>query len=374
MKKVSLFLIFALLTSLLSGCASMALPGLPAFTAAPAAPALTTPAPTAPAPTTPAPAAPAPTTPTPAETHATGPEETSRPELPSGEVHPMLFHVTGPEGQEGYLFGTIHVGDARIDTVLELLKPYLDRCDALAVEFDLLAYEKDLGAQMKSMTQFVLTDGSKASDHMPEELFQRASALLSEAGLMPNLMQSYNLAMWSQLVEQAAVMTRSSYNSETGMDRSLIQYCYEKQIPVRDVESAEFQYSLLAGFSDELNLLLIESVLDNLDTYGESIDELYNAWLSGDYARIVEVLNEETEEDEELTEEQIALLEDYNDKLLTQRNLGMRDKALEWLKAGDKVFFAVGAAHLVDEGGLVELLRAEGCTVEQILGDSAHGE
>lgn len=364
MKKLSVILIFALLVSLLSGCASMALPGLPAFTAAPAAPALTTPAPTAPAPTTPAPA----------ETHATGPEETSRPELPSGEVHPMLFHVTGPEGQEGYLFGTIHVGDARIDTVLELLKPYLDRCDALAVEFDLLAYEKDLGAQMKSMTQFVLTDGSKASDHMPEELFQRASALLSEAGLIPNLMQSYNLAMWSQLVEQAAVMTRSSYNSETGMDRSLIQYCYEKQIPVRDVESAEFQYSLLAGFSDELNLLLIESTLDNLDTYGESIDELYNAWLSGDYARIVEVLNEETEEDEELTEEQIALLEDYNDKLLTQRNLGMRDKALEWLKAGDKVFFAVGAAHLVDEGGLVELLRAEGCTVEQILGDSAHGE
>ncbi len=79
------------------------------------------------------------------------------------------------------------------------------------------------------------------------------------------------------------------------------------------------------------------------------------------------VLSEEDDEEtEELTEAQREMLEDYNDKMLTQRNLGMRDKAVQWLEAGDKVFFAVGAAHLVDEGGLVELLRAGGYTVEQI--------
>ena len=84
-------------------------------------------------------------------------------------------------------------------------------------------------------------------------------------------------------------------------------------------------------------------------------------------ALLAAVLEDEEDESEtELTEAQIALLEDYNDKMLTQRNLGMRDKAVEWLKAGDKVFFAVGAAHLIGEDGLVELLRAEGYTVEQL--------
>ena len=97
-----------------------------------------------------------------------------------------------------------------------------------------------------------------------------------------------------------------------------------------------------------------------------SIDELYNAWLAGSYEGLLEVLEAEDQETEELSEAQKALLEDYNDKMLTQRNLGMRDKALEWLNAGDKVFFAVGAAHLLDENGLVELLRAAGCTVEQV--------
>lgn len=342
MKKLTILLVLILLLYLFVGC-GFALPILPGQTAATAAP--TVPDPTAP--DTTASAAPAP----PAET---------------ADVHPMLFRVTGTAGQEGYLFGTIHVGDERIDTVLRKLAPFVDGCGALAVEFDVVAYEKDLSAQMSAMTMFMLKDGTTVSDHMPAETYEKASALLREAGLYPNLMKSYDLAMWSQLVEQAALMTRTDYDLEIGMDRSLIQHCYEKGIEVRDVESADYQYGLLAGFSDEVNLLMIESTLDSLDTYSESIDELYTAWLSGDYDRIVAVLNEESGEDDELTEEQTALLEDYYDKMLTQRNLGMRDKAVQWLEAGDKVFFAVGAAHLVDEGGLIELLREAGYTVEQV--------
>ena len=236
----------------------------------------------------------------------------------------------------------------------------------LAVEFDVVAYEADRGAQLSSMTSFTLNDGTTVSDHMPAETYQKASALLRRAGLYPTLMKSYNLAMWSQLVEQAALITQTDYDLEISMDRALIRHCYEEQIEVRDVESAEYQYDLLAGFSDELNLLMINSTLDSLDSYGEGIDELYGAWLSGDYDRIVAVLNEESGETDELTAEQTALLEDYYDKMLTQRNLGMRDKAVQWLEAGDKVFFAVGAAHLVDAGGLIELLREAGYTVERV--------
>ena len=89
--------------------------------------------------------------------------------------------------------------------------------------------------------------------------------------------------------------------------------------------------------------------------------------MEGNYEHILAVIEEEdSDETEELTEEQKKLVEAYNDAMLTQRNLGMRDKAVQWLTAGDKVFFAVGAAHLVGEGGLVELLRSAGYSVEQL--------
>lgn len=54
---------------------------------------------------------------------------------------------------------------------------------------------------------------------------------------------------------------------------------------------------------------------------------------------------------------------------MKQFNLGMRDRAVEWMQAGDRVFFAVGAGHLVGDGGLVSLLCAAGYEVEQVSGD-----
>jgi len=360
MKKLSVLLVFVLLLSVFAGCKPIEAPPSPAApTGSAAAPVESTAAPVE------STAAPIESTAVPGDSTA-APTQTPQPAGDDDGVHPMLFHVTGPEGAEGYLFGTIHVADERVNTVLSKLLPYLDACDALAVEFDIVAYENDYAAQMASMQQFLLQDGSTVDQHMPKELFDRASALLNEAGLMPDLTKIYNLSMWSQLVEQAALMTRTDYSMEIGMDRTLIQHCYEKNIEVRDVESAELQYGLLAGFSDELNLLLIENTLDSLEDYSEAIDRLYGAWLAGSYEGLMEVLEEEDEGSEELTEAQKALLEDYNDKMLTQRNLGMRDKAVQWLEAGDKVFFAVGAAHLMDEDGLVALLRAAGYTVEQV--------
>ncbi len=284
------------------------------------------------------------------------------------DLHPMLFRVTGEGGQEMYLFGTIHVGDERNAAALSLIAPTLDQCDALAVEFDVLAFEEDMNAATEMMMQFLLLDGTTAEDHMPAETYRAAADLLEKAGLMPEIMKQFNLGLWAQLVEQAALMTESDLSAEYAMDTYLIRHAYDHQIEVRDVESAAFQYGMLADFSDELDLLLIRSTLDNLDGYGAQISELYEAWCSGDYDAI-QALNETETEDGEYTEEELALLEDYQRRMLDDRNLGMRDRAVEWMQAGDRVFFAVGAGHLVGDGGLVSLLRAAGYEVEQVSGD-----
>lgn len=292
--------------------------------------------------------------------------ETGKPDTPpAGSVHPMLYHVTGDDGQEMYLFGTIHIGDSRTEQALELLQPTLDGCDALAVEFDLVAYEQDYEAQLSAMYTFLLTDGTTVEDHMPADLYAQASALLEEAGLMPDLMKQYNLAMWSQLVQQAAMLTRSSLDLQMGMDRLLINYCHRAGIEVRDVESAEFQYELLASFSDELNLLEIRGILNHLDEYGEQTDELFAAWCRGDSDEIQAMTEDESAADE-YTAAELLLLADYSRKMITERNTGMCDKAKQWLEAGDKVFFAVGAGHLVGPFGIVNLLKRAGYSVEQI--------
>jgi uncharacterized protein YbaP (TraB family) len=52
----------------------------------------------------------------------------------------------------------------------------------------------------------------------------------------------------------------------------------------------------------------------------------------------------------------------FQEQLVDNRNLIMRDRALPLLKKGE-AFIAVGALHLIGKKGLVELFRAEGYEV-----------
>ena len=292
----------------------------------------------------------------------------STPETPDfdpAQVNPPLWKVTDAQGHTLYLFGTIHVGDGRNPVVLDKVAPVLENCDALAVEFDLVAYEQDPSAMMADIQGFIYTDGTTVKDHMNEELYDRCAELLRQIGAYSPMLDYYNLGMWSQLVEQAALMCYSKLDPAFAMDSLLINRAYEKSIPVLSIESPNFQYELLNSFPDELNLLSIESTLDGLENYGEELNELYEAWLSGDADRLLGILNSE-DEDENFTEEQLAMLEDFNRAMLDDRNIGMAEAAKGYLASGDTVFLAVGAAHMLDEMGLVQLLAEAGCTVERI--------
>jgi uncharacterized protein YbaP (TraB family) len=337
---ISLALALLLALSLLAGCGKPAAPQTPAPTEAP--------------------------TPSPTETPPEPPAEPAAPDYDPDALHPLLWKVTDPEGHTLYLFGTIHVGDVRSDTVLEKVSPYLLACDALAVEFDLVAYEKDLGAAIADYQQFVYLDGSKVRDHIPEELYERCADLLREANAYSPMLDYYNLGMWASLVDTAALLSRSDLDPNAGMDRKLILLAYEKEIPVLDVESSSFQMGLLNSFPEELNLLRIQATLDNLDSYGEETGKLYEAWLTGDYDAILALVLGEEEADEDYTEEQLAMIEDYNRAMIDDRNRGMAQVALDWLAEGKTVFFAVGTGHMVGEAGLVQLLTDAGCTVERV--------
>ena len=150
------------------------------------------------------------------------------------------------------------------------------------------------------------------------------------------------------------------------MDTMLINHANDNGKTVLEVESVDAQYKMLDSFSDELYSLLIDAFFENESKYSESLTELYEAWLVGDEEKLAKLVSSEEEEDEELTKEQEKLVEEYNEKMYTERNLGMVEKAQEYLKGGQTVFFAVGTAHMLGDTGLVKQLTDKGYTVEKI--------
>ena len=303
-------------------------------------------------------------TPSAAVTEPEKPEPT--PAVDPDTVTPAMWKVTDSEGHTMYLFGTIHTGDARNDVAIDKIVPTLDDCDALAVEFDLKEYEESREMQMETVQTFLLTDGSKVSDQMPAELYESAKALLREAGVYNRALDSYNLPFWSTLVEQAIMLKYSELDSDSAMDSQLIEHAYDNDQPVYSIESAKLQYDLLNSMPDELCIASIEYALDHMDSYNDSLMEMYEIWLSGDTDALVAYLEQETEdEDEAFSEEVIAMSEAFDKAMLDDRNDDMFIKAREYLASGETVFFAVGAAHMVGDHGLVQLLTDAGYTVER---------
>ena len=276
---------------------------------------------------------------------------------------PLFWKVTDGEGHTLYLFGTIHVGDERNEDVFNSLKGTLAECDALAVEFDVVAYENDMAAMIRDIQTFLYTDGTRITDHCSAEMYEKMKQTLEDNGYYNSLYEMYDLALWSQLLDTAYV-DNSSLSVDFGMDRLLIEEANRLGIQVLDVESSEFQTALSDSFSDELNILMIEELLDmTYEEYDEELEQMYEACLKGD-ADVI--LGDEEEDTEGLTEEEIAMVEDYNYKMVDERNVGMVEAAKEYLEGGQTVFFAVGCGHMVGEAGIVSLLEAEGYTVERV--------
>ena len=285
---------------------------------------------------------------------------------PTDSITPILYKVTDADGNTAWLFGSIHVGEESFYPLPDYVTSAYENSDALAVEFDIVSFEEDVEAQTSALMQFLYTDGTTILDHIPEELYTKAVAILEEYGYYFSEMDYFCPALWSDLVD-SALYENLDADSELGLDVYFLNNAHETGKEIQNVESAEFQYGMMAGFSEELQIILLESALhsyEHQDEGAQSLAELMEIWASGDEEALVNML---IEEPELTSDEEVVLYAEYNDAMMTQRNLAMADFAEDALASGKEVFICVGAAHVVGPGALVDLLTQRGYTVERVL-------
>ena len=154
--------------------------------------------------------------------------------------------------------------------------------------------------------------------------------------------------------------------SNFGVDMQLLKMAKEAEKEILDVESGIEQIQMLTGYSDELQELLLKMSLEyDPQSYNAELQDLYELWCAGDEAALIQAIAED--ESQQLTDEELALYEEYNKAMIIDRNDAMLAVAQEYLESGDVVFYAVGLAHLLTDNGLVNTLRDAGYTVELVI-------
>jgi uncharacterized protein YbaP (TraB family) len=302
-------------------------------------------------------------------------------EEPAQKATPLFYHVTGADGQEMWLFGTIHVGDSRTTYLPQKIYDAFDAADALAVEFNSDAFYDQMGTDEKlqklASEAYYYSDGTTTEDHIEDEEFYEYALKLMKATGNYNANTPYmKPSLWSNTIENTYLRLGYRLSGDFGMDNLLMDRAREQEKEILDVESGLEQLQMLGGYSDALQEYILASTLSGTAAaYQEGVLELFEMWCEGDEQTLIAYLNEEDEDpdtstmtDEELEQynKELALMEEYNEAMSSSRNVEMVDVAIGYLESDKVVFYAVGLAHLLAEDGLVNALRDAGYTVELV--------
>ena len=282
---------------------------------------------------------------------------------PASDITPALWKIKTESGAVIYMMGSMHALPDNAYPFPEAIMNAYSSSDAIAVECDTVAFASDLSKQFELTEKMLYTDGTTIKDHIGEELYTKLVEKLNGWGAYISAYDYYVPAMWQSIFENC-LLDYSELDYDNSFDEYFLKLAKEDEKEIIEVESVESQYDMLTSFSDEINILILESYAEYTEEeYCEEIKTMYEYWASGD----IEALVEMNEIDESLfTQEELAAYEEYNNRLITERNKVMADKLIELSKGDKNVFYYVGAAHFGGEDGILSLLDKAGVEYERV--------
>lgn len=287
------------------------------------------------------------------------------------EITPILYEVS-KEGSNNklYLFGSIHVADDRAYPLPDKVMKAYEESDALAVEVDVVGLTKNLNLQVDTLKVMLIPDGTTVKNCLEEETYQMMVDYLKKNKMYYSSYEYYKPALHYSLISSLQA-EKTGLKATKGIDLYFLEEAYKDEKEILEIESAISQYQMLASLPDELFDFFIQNSIKHEDEMIRGTNELYENWLKGDSEELLETLNEENSDYEEYNNVEYfdslaGMLEEYNTKMIDERNELMLNKAKEYYGSGKDVFYVVGLAHIIGDEGLAESLKNEGYTINLV--------
>jgi uncharacterized protein len=259
------------------------------------------------------------------------------------EASPALWEVTGPNGERGWLFGTIHALPEGVNWRTPAFESAFAEAGLLMVEIENLG---DAEAAGKAFDRVALGPPlPPLSERVDPAEREGLAKVLDRARKTER--DFWNVETWAAALMLASAVREAEPGH--GVDRALLR----EGKPVDAMESFAAQFDRFDRLPEESQQALLSGIVR--ESQAGAAEELARAWLVGDTAR----LEQETAG---------GFLRDpvLREALLTERNRLFAARAVAPLERGDKPFVAIGAAHLLGPEGLPDLLAARGYTVRRI--------
>lgn len=252
----------------------------------------------------------------------------------------LLWQVES-NGNVVYLLGSIHLADESIYPLDSAILKAFDESEYLVLEmnpsaqnaFDIYKYMSFGGdtllKNMISTEQYLRIQEMMKKHNVPE---------MAYASFKP----------WAAVMTlQSLEMLSNGFTSQEGVDMHFLDKAQKTGKVVKELESLEFQMSIMDKLNDFTGEYL-DYTLAELDDTKKFVKELLEAWKQGDGDKIYKIAQEGNQHEG---------FEEVMEELNYSRNVNMTDKILDYIQSGDKHFVVVGSLHLLGERGIIKLLE-----------------
>ena len=246
-----------------------------------------------------------------------------------------------------YLAGSVHL-------LRERDMPYPKAYDTVYEDSEELVFEIDMkemnapGAAIKMRQLGTLPTGKTLGDHLSQETLAALNGYLKANNLPAGMFNQFTPGM-VYLTLGSMEALRQGARPDLGIEMQFHKKAEKDGKPGSGLETTAYQMSRFNELDVETLNDLIKETIEASDQNEDTLNSIIEAWKSGDAESLQKLVHDEMAE-------RPAVLE----ILLVERNQNWIPVIEEKL-AGDKnVMFIVGAAHLVGEGSVVQLLEDKG--------------
>jgi uncharacterized protein YbaP (TraB family) len=259
----------------------------------------------------------------------------------------LLWEITGKDlKQPSYLFGTIHIICKEDFFFPSTVSEKFTNADKVFLEMDM----DDPMMILKMMQLLQLPKGQTIKqlfgDSAFKEFDQKYKAITGSSAMMFNTFKPFMLM--SMLTEKSLSCTgKESYG------QTFISMAAKQKKDIKGLETIEDQVAVFDSIPDSTEIANLKNMVLNFEKSKDEFNKLVAVYKTQDVDSMYRVTNQAPE----LMDAENELLVKRNSKWIPVMKNNMQQAAC---------FFAVGAAHLGGDIGVISLLRKQGYTVKPV--------
>lgn len=273
------------------------------------------------------------------------------------------FWKVSDEDNTVYLLGSIHVSDSSLYPLSKDILSSFINSQALVVEANISEQKPE---EIQYAQQLMFYEGEDTiKKHISDETYKKYVEFMESIGVPADTYDK--MKPWAAaLTIQNLQLASAEISASMGIDLYFMTLAYGK-LPIIEIEGSEYQYDMFNSFSPELqeSQLIGSLTADSCSEKNNAesvtvVKMMLNFWKTGDTDGLETMIFG--------AEPTTDLEKEYSKKLFDDRNENMAKYVIKMLQedAENDYFVIVGAGHMLNHNGVVELLRKAGYTVEQV--------